>query len=128
MTLTEQTAPTALLDEMPEERRALVQGLYQLAEWVTAHRDLPLPRVEARVPTYQLKTWEQECALVDEVAAALGATPDLHNGHYEAAGRFGPVGVSAVAITDERMAAWEALTSYSGSVIPDATKQTGEPS
>jgi len=106
--------------EVPRERAELIRGLFELAAWVAVHPELPLPQVTACVPT-RYDGWDAERALVDEVAPALGVAPGFTagGGHYHAEAFFGPVRVYCLAITAEHMAAYEAWSSYSGSVQPE---------
>jgi hypothetical protein len=106
--------------EVPRERAELIRGLFELAAWVADHPELPVPQVTASVPT-RYDGWDAERALVDEVAPALGVAPRFTagGGHYQAETFFGPVRVYCLAITAEHMAAYDAWSSYSGSVQPE---------
>jgi hypothetical protein len=97
------------LEGLPAGRAALIRGLFELAAWVADHPALPLPRVQARVvPGHGVFT--DECAVVDEVADALGVTAGVRAGgeHYVAEAGFGPVVVTCAARTGEHLATWHA--------------------
>jgi hypothetical protein len=116
---TDTWVPRVGLLAVSNEHAELLKGLYQLAAWIVDHPELPLPTVNA---TFFPRgdSWEAKCALVDQVAVALGVAPQYRTGgaHYLTEASFGPVRVASTAITAEHLAAWDAHMSYSGSVLP----------
>ena len=104
----------------------MIRGLFELAAWVADHPGLPLPQVRARlVPGHGV--FADECAVVDEVAAELGAIAGLraNGGHYVAEARFGPVVVTCAARAGEHLAASHALDAHRADVEP-ASALAGE--
>ncbi|WP_328321820.1 hypothetical protein OHA70_25425 [Kribbella sp. NBC_00382] len=112
--------------EVPAERAALIRGLFELAAFVADHPEVPLPRVEAFVVP-GCGDYVADVDLVNEVAEALGVTAGFGTGaHYSAKRQFGPVKFTSAAITQEAMAAHDALMSYSDSVEPSDAAKAGE--
>lgn len=105
--------------DLSDERRELIKGLYQLAAWVAEHRELPLPAVDAHVFA-GIGAWDDTCAVVDRIAAALGAEAEDRGTDYRVQSRLGPVKVWSASLRPERHAALDALYSYDGFVTPDA--------
>jgi hypothetical protein len=105
------------------ERAQFTAALRELADFIDANPDLPLPPTysrSARVSPHLDGTDEEERAEVDRIAGILGVSPqESGSGHYEAEREFGGrVWYRAVAISAARMAQHNALTSYSGAVTP----------
>lgn len=101
-------------------RAELIRGLFELAAWVADHPELPLPHVTAAI--YPDGEWSAQVALVDEVAQALGSSvvdrvEDV--GHYETEARKGSLMVRCVAITEDRLARFQAYSSYADNVQLD---------
>jgi hypothetical protein len=113
--------------EVPRERAELIRGLFELAAFVADHPELPLPFVTAGVYP-NAESFEDEAVTVDLVAEALGVVADMNvsRGHYAAMKNFGPVRVTAMAVTREADAAFAAHMSYRGNVQPAEGVAAGE--
>jgi hypothetical protein len=100
-------------------RAAFTAALREMADYLDAHPDLPLPSA-AEVAPYLDGTDEQDRAEVDRIAGILGARPETTpGGHYRVSRTFGArVTYQAVAIPDQQMQDWEALMSYRSAVTP----------
>ena len=107
------------MSEHDEHRQDVIRALRDLAGFLDAHPDLPVPWVDARPGRGFEGTDEEERAEVDRIAAILGvqARETSESGtHYEAQREFGDHVVYRVtAITQAEMAAWrEHMTHYTG--------------
>jgi hypothetical protein len=113
--------------EVPRERAELIRGLFELAAFVADHPELPLPFVTAGLYP-NAESFDDEVVTVDLVADALGVVADLNvsRGHYVARKNFGPVQVSAMAVTRESSAAFQAHMSYRSNVQPVEGVAAGE--
>jgi hypothetical protein len=102
-----------------EKRYAFVRGLRDLAAFIEAHPDLPLP-YRAHMSYFPGGTDEEERAEVDRIAGVLGQEPVTRAGgdHYLVERWFGRVGYQATAITADHMARYDAHMSYDGAVEP----------
>lgn len=105
-------------------RDRIIDGLRQLASYLAHNPDVP---VDEHGWTLQVHPgpWhddDQAHAEIDRIAALIGVTAastDRQASDYIALRRFGLVTYRAVHVTTHRMAAYEALMSYRGSVSPD---------
>jgi hypothetical protein len=98
----------------PDPGRAVfTAALRELAGFIDAHPDLPLPS-RAKVSPYLHGTDEEDRAEVDRIAGILGAQPETTpGGHYQVSRTFGGrVSYEATAIPDQQMQDWDALMSY----------------
>jgi hypothetical protein len=107
---------------MTGDRAAFTAALRELADFIDAHPDLPLPTpgLGAEMHPYLSGTDEEQHAEVDRIAAILDVSAILNGGtHYEAERLFGDwVSYRVVAIPSARMAQHNALMSYHDAVIP----------
>lgn len=87
------------------DRAAYVAGLRELADYLEATPDLPVPS-STGASVHPDGGDVQARAEVDRVAAILGAVPETRaNGdHYTVTRRFGPVTYQAIAITADSQA------------------------
>ncbi|MFI6599126.1 hypothetical protein ACIBHX_22950 [Nonomuraea sp. NPDC050536] len=103
-------------------RTALITGLRDLATFLEANPELPVPH-GATVHHFPRRADDTElCADVDQIAAQLGTAIDaeeLPYGHYGTSIRFGPVEYKAVAILSAARAQYAADDSYRGCVDPE---------
>lgn len=103
-------------------RIALITGLRDLAAFLEANPDLPIPR-SATVHHFPRRVDDTDlCAAVDQIAAQLGTPVDVDevpHGHYGTSIHFGPVEYRAVAILSAARARHLAETSYQGCVSPE---------
>jgi len=103
-------------------RAAFVQGLVDLAVYLTTHPDVPVPPSGDICYVVLHGDDQARRAEVDRIAAALGTTASTAGSeHYQAVRRFGPIRYEALAVSDAGAPAWEALTSYRGCVQPERT-------
>jgi hypothetical protein len=104
-----------------ERRQAVIDGLRELADFLTEHPDVPVGNTWSLM--YHARgTDEEKRAEVDRVAAILGIAGGTPNDpdHYEAVRKFGAISYEALAITDEHMRRYRAASSYDGAVEPEA--------
>lgn len=88
------------------ERARFIVGLYELAEFLKANKDVPAPRHTA-VLVFPFEIDDEANRLeIDRIAALIGSIPEGKFGeHYVASRSFGSVEYRAVAIpADEREA------------------------
>jgi hypothetical protein len=84
----------------PAIRAAFVAGLRALANFLTAHPDLPVPVHGWDVIINTHGTKDQQRAEVHSIATLLNVTPDMV--HLRASRRFGPIEYRTVAIPPPR--------------------------
>ncbi len=105
--------------DMDPERVELIKGLYQLAAWIAEHRDLPMPTPSAHIFAARFD-YDSERALVDEVAPALGVSPqEAADGRYEMERFFGPIKLNCWASAPGWQERYDAWASYRGCITPD---------
>jgi hypothetical protein len=97
----------------PQARAAFVADLRALADFLADHGDVPVPQYETDVTVYPGGTDDDKRAEVDRIAASLGTRPADQVGLYRAVKSFGPVTYQAVLLPEAKLAATEALMSYS---------------
>lgn len=105
-----------------EHRQAVIDGLRELADFLTEHPDVPVSGNDW-ITYYPSGTDEEERAEVDQVAAILGATAGLAGSpdHYVALREFsGGITYKVIAITADHMRRHAAAQTYSGAVEPEA--------
>ncbi|MFI7425214.1 hypothetical protein [Nonomuraea sp. NPDC049684] len=106
-------------------RRELITGLRALATFLDSHPRVPVPRygtVRVSVHTNydtDATTEAEAIAEVQRIAALLGTTPIVENGHHVAGIDFGTVRFEAVLITQAAMVRREALDSYRDAIALD---------
>lgn len=107
---------------MRDHRRALINGLLNLAIFLEAHPDVP---VSSSVTLHHFPnhdTDEDLRAEIDQIAARVGSRIDFEDspyGHYATSVHFGPVEYRAVAILSAARARHDAESSYRGCIEPD---------
>ncbi|MGP3931292.1 hypothetical protein [Nonomuraea sp. KM88] len=108
---------------MRDHRRALIDGLLNLAIFLETHPDVPtssgltLRHIPERASDEDLR------AEIDRIAAILGSRVDAGNSpydHYATSIHFGPVEYRAVAIPAAARALYDAESSYRGCIEPNA--------
>ncbi|MGW6496833.1 hypothetical protein [Nonomuraea angiospora] len=108
---------------MQDHRRALINGLLNLAIFLEAHPDVPVSSgLTLRYFPNSGKD-EDQCAEIDRIAALLGSRIESENspyGHYATSVHFGPVAYRAVAIPAAARARHDAESSYQGCIEPNA--------
>ncbi|MEU7746837.1 hypothetical protein [Nonomuraea sp. NPDC049158] len=106
-------------------RRELIAGLRTLATFLDGHPQVPVPRygtVRVSVHTnYETDASSEVEAIaeVERIAALLGTTPTVENGHHVAGVDFGSVRYEAVLITQAAMDRRAALDSYRDAIALD---------
>jgi hypothetical protein len=109
----------------PDTRKAFITGLHDLADYLAASPDVPVPPYGAIINLIAGSADHGGRGQVDRIAALLG-TP-VHDetadgGHYTADRAFGPVTYCAAAIPDMARARYKAHDSYRGCVTPDGSE------
>jgi hypothetical protein len=97
----------------PQVRAAFVDGLRALADFLASHSDVPVPPPRSEVTAYLDGTDDTKNAEVERIARCLDVPLTGRRGLYRAVRSFGPVTYQAIAISKARIAATEALMSYS---------------
>lgn len=105
----------------PETRAGFVAGLLDLACFLEAHPDVPVPQHGTRIlPCTDDGSGDTRRA-VDEFAALTGVAVDdtwEARGHYHATRAFGTVEYHVYTVSNEAMARHHAESSYHGCVQP----------
>ncbi|MFG2085430.1 hypothetical protein [Spirillospora sp. NPDC048824] len=107
------------------QRTRLIAGLRGLAAYLETHSEVPAPTgaelmVFARGADHVMRTE------IERIAALVGSeiyTADSDRSHYRVMRDFGPVTYSAIAILSAARARHNALMSYDGAVIADASEE-----
>jgi hypothetical protein len=106
----------------PAARQAFITGLRNLAEYLSSHPAVPVPKYGTEIHMTADSTDNGGCGQVNEFARHLGiaapASISAH-GHYQAIRFFGPVGYRMTAISEHAMARHRAADTYYGCVTPD---------
>jgi hypothetical protein len=105
----------------PDVRAAFIAGLLDLACFLEAHPDMPVPSYGTSIYVSTHGTDEEDERTVDLAAAVFGV-PASWNGtksHYDASRDFGPVEYQVGSITSTHMARHRAHQSYADVVQPD---------
>jgi len=103
-------------------REQFIAGLRALADFLDAHRSIPVPPYGTHIYLHVSRYEDGGNAQVDRFARLLDAeiiddTPA--GGHYLAARAFGPVSYEVVSIPETSVALHDALMSYRDCVTPD---------
>ncbi|MEU8356330.1 hypothetical protein AB0C27_09995 [Nonomuraea sp. NPDC048882] len=105
-----------------DRRTDLINGLLDLAAFLDAHPDVPVP-FSVTVHHFPDRTSDtDQCTEIDQIAALVGSDIDYEDspyGHYATSRMFGPVEYRAVAILSAARARHDAYASYRGCVQPD---------
>jgi hypothetical protein len=84
----------------PTERKALISGLRELADFLENHPEVPAPKYADVLvfPPYDSDTGNQ--SEIDMIASLIGCGTEIsvYRRHYTTSRQFGPVGYRAVAI------------------------------
>ena len=106
----------------PNHRRAVIQGLRELADVLSVKRDLPVPLIVDITYHPRGDTDEEKRHEIRRVAEILNVEPEFTDSGqlYEAVRRYGAVEYRAITVSAESMARWDALMSYSDQVTPDS--------
>ena len=93
-----------------EDRAAFIAGLRDLADYLTAHEDVPVPDYSSLLTAFpDGDSNDERRAAVDAAAAVLGTDTAERPNHrqYYAERKFGPITYSVVTIDDPTPAATE---------------------
>ena len=99
----------------PGHRREFITGLRELATFLDASPDVPVPLYGTIIGLHATGSDAEMFAGVDQIAGLLGVTPS-RDGHYTATRCFGPIGYQAVAIPAASWAEHNARTSYEDNI------------
>jgi hypothetical protein len=103
----------------PGKRRDFINGLHQLADYLTANPDIPVPGIQTDI---LLTVSDAEDGGVTEVlglSILLKAPYTERNGFYRTSRGFGPLNYTVVSQTRASLAQFRAYNSYYGFVTPD---------
>lgn len=107
----------------PDRRTAFATGLRELADFIEANPELPIPRSSTVIHYFPQQAPDAEmCTEIDRIAEILGTEIDpdhLPHGHYTTSRCFGPISYEAAAILADARARHAALSSYQDCVTPD---------
>jgi hypothetical protein len=110
-----------------EERRSLIAGLRDLADFLEGNPDVPAPRQEGLMVFPPAGTDKEIMAEVDRIAALAGAEISdrtAEGGHYTASRKFGRMQYEAVGILARYRECRDAQMSYAENVaIPRTGKE-----
>jgi hypothetical protein len=98
-------------------RAEFIAGLRRLADFLAANPKVPIPAYGADINLHTGGSDDQQRAEVDRIAELIGSTPS-EGVHYETTRNFGPITYRAVAVWENTLRDWEALTTYQGAVTP----------
>ncbi|MEV4183893.1 hypothetical protein AB0J28_20930 [Streptosporangium canum] len=107
----------------PERRAAFVTGLRELADFIEANSEVPIPRRSTPVHYFPKRVTDAEmCAEIDRIAELLDTEIDpvhLPYDHYMTTRHFGPISYEAVAILAGARTQQDPSTGYRDRVTPD---------
>ncbi|NJP96625.1 hypothetical protein HCN51_45570 [Nonomuraea sp. FMUSA5-5] len=107
---------------MDDHRRALINGLLNLAIFLETHPDVP---VSSNLTLHHFPNHDNDDDLraeIDQIAARVGSQIDFEDSpyaHYATSVSFGPVEYRAVAILAAAQARHDAEDSYRGCIDPN---------
>ncbi|MCW2882524.1 MAG: hypothetical protein JWQ95_6624 [Sphaerisporangium sp.] len=108
-----------------DSRDAVIAGLKDLATFLEANPEIPVPRQGVTALYFPDRTIDAEMtAEIDQIALRLGSSidpEDVSYGQYRTGIDFGPVTYEAIAILAAWRAQYEADSSYYGCVVPECT-------
>lgn len=108
-----------------DQRPRLIAGLRALAAYLEVHPEVPAP-TSTELMVFARGSDQAMRAEIDRISALIGSETygdDLSNRHYHATRDFGPVTYSAVAVLSAARASYDALMSYDGAVVADASEE-----
>ncbi|WP_436758296.1 hypothetical protein [Streptosporangium sp. V21-05] len=106
-----------------DKRTAMITGLRDLATFLEANPELPIPHEVSALCFPARGTDAEMTAEVDRIATLLGTEVDAEDAsysHYRTGINFGPVRYGALAVLAHRRARYDAETSYIGCVEPNS--------
>ena len=103
---------------MPANREEFTSSLRQLADFLDANPDIPVPHA-ATILAVMRDTDEGGITDIFRMSIALGASFMERDGNYTTVRAFGPVFYGGYSTTADHLARDAAAASYYGSVIPD---------
>lgn len=84
-------------------RRAYIDALRELADFLDAHPDTPVPSGQEQIQVNTTGSDEEQEQTVREAAVAMGVSPERDYRDFVAAKRFGPIKYFVIAIPQARM-------------------------
>ena len=106
----------------PDVRAAFITALRQLADFLDANPDLPVPPYGISIDVHAERTDDGGKTEVDSVAGQLGAhvrDDTARGGHYRTGRDFGSVRYGVVSVSSDSYRRYLADSSYRGCVTPD---------
>ena len=107
----------------PDQRARFTAGLRELADYLDAHDDVPVPDYPHITVHADGASDAGDRQAVDAAARGLGtraAESRPGSGHYKTRRDFGPLSYEVLAISRACMADYDARQSYAGNVITAA--------
>ncbi|MFD1120837.1 hypothetical protein [Sphaerisporangium aureirubrum] len=106
-----------------DHHTAFIAGLRQLATFLEANPEVPVPRHSTSIAYFPERTADAEmCAEIDRITALCGSKIDpgsLTHDHYGTTLCFGPIRYEAFAVLANARARHDAFVSYQGCITPD---------
>ena len=99
----------------PGQRREFIRGLRELAAFLDANPDVPVPLYGTEISLHALGSDAEKFGAVDQIAGLIGAET-VDGGHYSASRNFGPIEYRAVAIPAAWNAEYDARHSYEDNI------------
>lgn len=113
------------MEQPPNDRIGVIQGLRELADHLAQHPDLPVPLITQISYYPEGDTDAEQEAEIDAIAEALNRTADYSaGGHYIVFRRFCSVEYRAIAIPDRAMREYLARNSYRDSIRIDQSERS----
>lgn len=103
----------------PQHRKEYIDGLRQLADYLDANQDLPVPAEGTEIIIIASDAEEGGISQILDLSLGLAASFAERNGFYRTARTFGPVTYKGVSQTRAQLAQFRAYNSYYGCVTPD---------
>jgi hypothetical protein len=115
------------MQEPPNHRIGVIQGLRALADHLAEHSELPVPLI-AEISYHSVgDTDAEQIAEIDRIAKTLGQTAEHTDAdHYRVSRMFDSVEYRAVAVLERAMRRYMATTSYRDSIRIDDDEQRGD--
>jgi hypothetical protein len=108
----------------PDTRKAYITALRELADYLSANPDLPVPQYGSTASVHADSADHGGRDQVDRIAAQLGTPVEdtlTSAGYYQVKRDFGPIEYVAYAVSDATKARNQASASYWGCVTPDSS-------
>lgn len=103
----------------PEHRKAYIDGLRQLADYLDANPGVPVPAEGTEILLTASDAEEGGITEIFAMSVRLAAPFAERDGFYRTARKFGPVTYKGVSQTRAQLVRYRAYISYYGCVTPD---------